>query len=74
MRAARVVPLYCVLILEAFLLVEGVATVAIAATIAMIGTTLAAIAISISMLPIIAGMMLLLVICLSSFVDLRFVR
>jgi len=63
-----------VLILEAFLLVEGVATVAIAATIAMIGTTLAAIAISISMLPIIAGMMLLLVICLSSFVDLRVVR
>ena len=70
----RVVPLYYVLILEAFLLVEGVATVAIAATIAMIGTTLAAIAISISMLPIIAGMMLLLVICLSSFVDLRVVR
>lgn len=70
----RVVPLYYVLILEAFLLVEGVATVAIAATIAMIGTKLAAIAISISMLPIIAGMMLLLVICLSSFVDLRFVR
>lgn len=62
------------LILEAFLLVEGVATVAIAATIATISTTLAAIAISISMLPIIAGMMLLLVICLSSFVDLRFVR
>lgn len=74
MQATQVVPLYSQSILEASSLVEEVIAIIVTATIVKIGIKLAAIVIMRQMLAIIVEIMLLIAICLSSFVGLMFVR